>query len=243
MSDSAPVSSPSVAPLPDWARRLAVFDTETTGVDTSRARLVSACIAVLDEQGQVVERHDWLADPGVEIPWQATRVHGITTERARTEGAPAAQVVAAVVSALRELFAAGTAVVAYNAPFDFTLLRHGAARLGISPLVNPAPIVDPLILDKEVDRYRKGKRTLSVTCTHYGVQLESAHDSAADAIAAGRVAQAIAAAYPQQLTMSAQDLHTAQIGWARDQADSFADYMRNVRGRTDFVTGGSWPEH
>ncbi|MFT8638160.1 MAG: exonuclease domain-containing protein [Pseudoclavibacter sp.] len=243
MSDSAPASSPSVAPLPGWARRLAVFDTETTGVDTSRARLVSACIAVLDEQGQVVERRDWLADPGVEIPWQATRVHGITTERARAEGAPAAQVVAAVVAALRELFAAGTAVVAYNAPFDFTLLRHEAARLGISPLVNPSPIVDPLILDKEVDRYRKGKRTLSATCTRYGVQLESAHDSAADAIAAGRVAQAIAAAYPQQLAMSAQDLHTAQIGWARDQADSFADYMRNVRGRTDFVAGGSWPEH
>ena len=148
-----------------------------------------------------------------------------------------------MVAALRELFVAGTAVVAYNAPFDFTLLRHGAARLGISPLVNPAPIVAPLILDKAVDRYRTGKRTLSGTCTHYGVQRESAHDSAADAIACATRPAAIAAAYPQQLTMSAQDLHTAQIGWARDQADSFADYMRNVRGRTDFVTGGSWPEH
>jgi DNA polymerase-3 subunit epsilon len=39
------------------------------------------------------------------------------------------------------------------------------------------------------ERYRKGKRTLEVVAAHYAVTLTGAHDAAADAIAAGRVAQ------------------------------------------------------
>ena len=68
-----------------WADRLGVFDLETTGVDVEMARIVTACIAVLDADGAVVQRWDWLADPGVEIPEAASAVHGITTERARAE--------------------------------------------------------------------------------------------------------------------------------------------------------------
>ncbi|MCA1943131.1 MAG: 3'-5' exonuclease, partial [Yonghaparkia sp.] len=82
-------------------RELAVFDLETTGVDVRTARIVTACVAVLDASGAVVARRDWLADPGVEIPEGAAAIHGITTERARAEGRPAAEVVAEVVGELR----------------------------------------------------------------------------------------------------------------------------------------------
>ena len=71
--------------LPLWAANLAVFDTETTGIDTSHARVVSSTIALLGPAGEVQERYDWLLDPGVEIPEPAARVHGITTEIAAME--------------------------------------------------------------------------------------------------------------------------------------------------------------
>ncbi len=179
-----------------WDGRLGVFDLETTGVDTETARIVSACIALLDAAGQPVARWDWLLDPGIEIPEGASAVHGITTERARAEGRPAGIGIAEIAQTLRVLFAQDIPVAVYNAPYDLTLLDRECRRHGIDPIAEPAPVVDPLVIDKAVDRYRKGKRTLAVTAELYGVALDDAHDAGADAIAAGRVAQALARAYP-----------------------------------------------
>lgn len=226
--------------LPLWAAQLAVFDTETTGVDTQHARIVSASIAVLGEQGEVRERYDWLIDPGVEIPDAAARVHGITTEVARASGIDAAVGIAQIIDRLRDMIDRGFPVVIYNAPFDLTLLRHEAARHGIDWALSPAPIIDPLIIDKQVDRYRKGKRTLDVVAAHYAVELATAHDAGEDAIAAGRVAQALARQYASTLPSELSALHQAQIDWARAQAENFQEYMRRVRD-PHFVAEGTWP--
>lgn len=221
-----------------WASRLAVFDLETTGVDTSTARIVTAFLGVLDERGELLEQHAWLADPGIEIPEGAAAIHGITTERARAEGAPAQQVVAAIVAEVANLLRAGTPVVAFNAAYDFTVLHHEALRHGIAPVETPAPVIDPLVLDKHVDRYRKGKRTLGVTCAHYGVELDGWHDASADAIAAGRLAQAMHELFPQ-LRVPADELHASTIDWATQQAESFARYMQQRD--PSFTADRGWP--
>ena len=101
--------------MTNWGR-LGVFDLETTGIDVDTSRIVSACIAVLDEHGEVVKRWDWLADPGIDIPEGASAVHGITTERARAEGRPAVQVVGEIAQTLRVLFALGMPVGREDAP-------------------------------------------------------------------------------------------------------------------------------
>ena len=76
-----------------WMNGLrATFDLETTGVDVTTARIVTASLILLDPQGNVVRRGEWLADPGVEIPAGAAAVHGITTEYAREHGRPAREV-------------------------------------------------------------------------------------------------------------------------------------------------------
>ncbi|WP_294179054.1 3'-5' exonuclease [uncultured Schumannella sp.] len=224
----------------NWGGRLGVFDLETTGVDVRTARIVSACVAVLDADGTVIERRDWLADPGVEIPEQASAVHGITTERARREGRPAVEVVAEITSALRELFAGGTPVTVYNAPYDLTLLAHECVRYSLEVLAHPGPVIDPLVLDKAVDRYRRGKRTLEITAQHYRVALDDAHDAGADAIAAGRVAQALAKAFPAELDLDPRELHTRQASWFAEQAASFEEYMRRVKDPS-FVAARGWP--
>ena len=231
--------SPSLS-LPRWAHSVGVFDLETTGVDVRTDRIVSAHVGILDHTGAVVRSRAWLADPGVPIPEGATAVHGITTARARAEGRPVRDVVDEVVAELRGIFDAGIPVVAYNAPYDFSLLKHEALRHGVAPIADPSPVIDPLVLDKAMDRYRKGKRTLEVVAAHYRVVLDGAHDASADAIAAGRVAQALAGRF--RLPDEVEELHTQQIGWARSQAESLTEYFIRV-GRLDPADAldGSWP--
>lgn len=226
--------------LPLWAANLAVFDTETTGIDTAHARIVSATIALLGPSGEVQERYDWLLDPGVEIPEPAVRVHGITTEIARASGIAAAVGVQQIVSRLLEMFERGFPVVAYNAPFDLSLLASEAVRHGVAWPNDPSPVIDPLILDKQFDRYRKGKRTLEAVAAHHGVEIGNAHDAGDDAIAAGRVLQRIARKYADVIPGELDELHRAQIGWAAAQAESFQEYMRRVRDPS-FVADGRWP--
>jgi len=226
--------------MSNWGR-LAVFDLETTGVDVETARIVSACVAVLESDGAVVERWDWLADPGIDIPEGASAVHGITTERAQALGRPAQDVVAEITQSLRVLFGLGIPLVVYNAPYDLTLLDRECRRHGVAPLVTITPVIDPLVLDKAVDKYRKGKRTLEVTAELYGVTLDDAHDAGSDAIAAGRVAQSLARAYPEELDVSPADLHGRQEVWFAGQAASFADYIRTVKGDDTYVSNESWP--
>jgi DNA polymerase III epsilon subunit-like protein/8-oxo-dGTP pyrophosphatase MutT (NUDIX family) len=224
----------------NWGQ-LGVFDLETTGVDVDTARIVSACVAILDPDGTVVSRWDWLADPGVEIPAGASAVHGITTERAQAMGRQARDVVAEITQSLKVLFALGVPLVVYNAPYDLTLLDRECRRYGIDPVSTASPVIDPLVLDKVVDKYRKGKRTLEVTAALYTVELDDAHDAGADAIAAGRVALALGAAYSQQLDVPLVELHQSQIAWYAEQAASFADYIRRVKGDQDFVADTEWP--
>lgn len=227
-------------PLPLWASHLAVFDTETTGVDTAEARIVSAAIALLGPSGNVLERYDWLIDPGVPIPSGAASVHGITTEIAQASGMKASVGVQQIVAQLREMIDRGYPIVAYNAPFDLTLLAAEAARHEVEWPAEISPILDPLLLDKQFDRYRKGKRTLEVVAAHYGVELGNAHDAGEDAIAAGRVLQRLAQKYADVAPAELDQLHQAQIGWAAAQAENFQTYMRRARD-PQFIADGRWP--
>jgi len=226
--------------LPAWISRIGVFDLETTGVDVASDRIVTAHVGVLDAKGRQIAARSWLADPGIPIPEGAAAVHGITTEQARADGRRAHEVVGEVAESLRALFAQGVPVVAYNASYDFSLLAHECLRHGLEPIAEPGPVIDPLVIDKAVDRFRKGKRTLGFVAEHYGVVLDGAHEASADAIAAGRVAQAIARRFP--LAATAHELHTQQIGWARTQAESLTDYFIRI-GRLDAETtlDGTWP--
>lgn len=224
-----------------WDTRLAVFDLETTGVDTDTSRIVSACIAILEPDGSLHEQFSWLADPGIEIPEGASAVHGITTERAREDGRTAETVVGEITATLRTLLALGIPLVVYNAPYDLSLLDRECRRHRVEPLGSPAPVIDPLVIDKAVDRFRKGKRTLVAAAERYGVRLDDAHDAAADAIAAGRVAQAIAREFPDEVDVSFADLHGRQQIWYAEQAASFQQYIREVKGDESYVAESAWP--
>ena len=238
MTELQQVVTTTATPL--WAENIAVFDTETTGVDTSTARIVSATVALLNGHGEVVERYDWLLDPGVPIPEAAYRVHGISTEVAQLSGIQAPVGVLQILERLLAMIDRGLPIVAYNAPFDLSLLRAEAQRHNIAHPETIAPVIDPLILDKQFDRYRRGKRTLEMVAPHYGVEIGRAHDAGDDAIASGRVLQQIARKYADALPHDLVTLHDAQVTWAERQAQSFQEYMRRRRDPS-FVVDGRWP--
>lgn len=220
-----------------WTHRLGVFDLETTGVDPTGARIVTAFVGVVNAQGELEQGREWIVNPGIEIPAAAAAVHGISTERARAEGQEPAHAVREIHDTLREIMLT-TGVVAFNAAYDFSVLHAEARRHGLEPLADPAPVIDPLVLDKQVDRYRRGKRTLGATVLHYGITLDGWHDASADAVAAGRLAFAMAERYPE-LRISLADLHGRTAIWSAEQDASFAEFMQR-QGRP-FAAQPGWP--
>ncbi|WP_060885436.1 exonuclease domain-containing protein, partial [Streptomyces caniscabiei] len=175
---------------------LAAFDTETTGVDVETDRIVSAAVVVQDAPGTRPRVTRWLVNPGVPVPAAATAVHGLTDEQLQRDGRWPAPVMEEIARALAEHAVRGRPLVVMNAPFDLTLLdrelrRHRASSLDRYVETTPLRVLDPRVLDKHLDRYRKGRRTLTDLCAHYEVTLDGAHDAAADAQAAMDVVRAV----------------------------------------------------
>lgn len=221
-----------------WHERIrAGFDLETTGRDPNTARIVTASLVLVDPQGQLAASYEWLVDPGVPIPAEAAAVHGVTTERAQAEGMPAPAAVAEIGETLRDMFTTGIPVIAFNAVYDFTVMDRELVRHGMQPLA-PVPVVDPYVIDKQVDRFRKGKRTLTDVCAHYGVPLLDAHTSAADSLAAVGVADELARRHPQ-VQVALEQLHDEQVRWKAEQSASFQEYLR--RKDPSAVVNGDWP--
>lgn len=223
-----------------WSDTLAVFDTETTGINTRDDRLVTAYVGVIGSDGTLVESHSWLANPGVPIPERAADVHGITTERAVAEGADAATVIGEVVGVLRELLARPLPLVVYNASFDLSLLYHEARRHGVPPLDDPKPVIDPLVIDRALDPYRKGKRTLDTVSAHYGVTNPAAHDAEGDAVTTGLVVHRLVERFPDALSVDVHTLHDQQIVWAKAWEENFYDYLER-NGKPRPTSRGAWP--
>ena len=215
----------------------ATFDLETTGIDPKTARIVTASLVLVSPDGEVLRAGEWLADPGVEIPEQASAIHGITTEYAREHGKPAQQVAYEVAMALGSLFADGVPVIAFNAAYDFSVLHFELARYGYPPLTC-YPVLDPLVINKHVHKFKKGKRTLEVLASEYSVELENAHTSKDDALAAERLLTAMSFEY-EEIEQPATALHEQQITWAAEQAAELQDYFNRIGKQAD--VSGAWP--
>lgn len=235
-------AAPAAGGHDGWHRGpLAAFDLETSGVDPAADFVVTA--AVCDTAGN---RRTWLLHPGDrEIPQGATDVHHITTAQARAEGRPAAECLDEIAGVLAGHLAAGTPIAVYNAVFDLTLLDAELRRHGLRPLADRTPVlgpvIDPLIIDKQVDRFRRGKRTLEATSAFYGVTLADAHTALGDATACLALAQQLGTRYPKLAAVDVHVLHNDQRAWAAEQAASFQAYLdRTKPGHGDTISG-DWP--
>lgn len=222
-----------MAQSPWYSGELLAFDLETTGVDRFHDVPVSYALVTVTG-GAVAASRAGLVDPGREIPAGATAVHGITTERARAEGAPLSEAISLIVEALCDAGHRGVPVVGMKLDYDLTIVDVQCRRLLGSSLCErgfSGPVLDAVVLDRHFDRYRKGKRTLEALCGHYGVTLSEAHDAAADASASAAVVLAMASAYPELSGAQLAELHQDQVGWHREWAEGYSSW-RQSRGMT-----------
>ncbi|MEU7056576.1 3'-5' exonuclease [Streptomyces sp. NPDC046197] len=224
---------------------LAAFDTETTGVDVETDRIVSAAVVVQDGPGARPRVARWLVNPGVPVPEGATAVHGLTEEYLQRNGRWPAPVMYEIAEELTEQATLGRPLVVMNAPFDLTLLdrelrRHRASSLDRWFESSSLYVLDPRVLDKHLDRYRKGRRTLTDLCAHYEVALEDAHDAAADALAALEVVRALGRRFATRLErLTPAELHTLQTGWHAAQARGLQAWF--ARSGTEESVNPAWP--
>lgn len=233
------------ADVSNWSRVPVLgFDLETTGINAHSDRIVQAAVVSVKPDAQP-NLFTWLADPGVEIPAEASEVHGITTERAQAEGQDIGQVLFELTGRLALWLGKGFPIAGFNIAYDLTMLEAENRRHGVDTLASRlpkgiAPVIDAMVLDKYADKWRRSEcaknkkpcacgavdRKLTGLCLHYSVQLVGAHDAGADALAAALLWPQIIAKAPSKFRgMTLGALHQAQIGWRRDQMNSLRRYF------------------
>jgi DNA polymerase III subunit epsilon len=202
------------------------FDFETTGVDRFNDVPVSYALVTV-VAGDVVSSASGLIDPGRDIPAGATAVHGISTERARDEGMPMSDAIEMITEVVVSASQRDVPIVGMKLDYDLTILDTQATRLSGIGLVDrgwQGPVLDAVVLDRHVDQYRKGSRTLAALCGLYGVEIINAHDASADAIASVGVLLALGARYKELRDAGLDALHQSQIGWHRDWAEGYDNW-------------------
>jgi len=232
-----------------WHERPVVaFDTETTGIDVTHDRIVTAALVrgQLPDDGVPGGATTWLVDPGVEIPAAATAVHGITTAQARAGGRPPLEALVEIAGALTSAARAGENVVVFNASYDLALLDAELARHGLATLAQrldgtAMTVVDPLVLDRALDRYRRGKRTLAHLCEVYDVTVtEELHSADADARVTLEVLAQMVRRFPE-LTELDQPGITAFQRTAHEQWATGFNTWRQERGIPGDPVSAVWP--
>lgn len=229
---------------PWWEGPFLSFDVETTGVDVENDRIVTAACITVGRTG-ATNRCTWLVDPEIPIPEGATAIHGVTTEMARANGLDASESVAEIADALAKAWGSGGAVVGMNLAYDLTIIQRELVRYGHTPLTI-GPVLDALVIDRAVDKYRKGSRKLVDLAAHYDVKLEGAHSSDGDALAAARVVwrQARHPKYGRVLqSMTLAEMQVWQADHHRAWAEHFQEYLRTKAKppQPDAVIDASWP--
>ena len=222
------------------------FDTETTGTNVASDRIVT--VALVHSVGPGRENETvatWLIDPEMDIPEPAQRVHGISTEHARAHGMKAAEALDEVATMITDALAKDVPLVAFNIGFDLAILENELTRLGLPTLTQRlghdiAPCIDGLVIDRGVDRYRKGKRTLTDVLAHFGIEQDGRlHTADVDVSATLDVVRAIAAKYPKVAASTLEELHREQMGWHSRWAEGMNEWLTK-KGKTPDVNT-AWP--
>lgn len=161
--------------------RYIALDTETTGLNPSRDRIIELG-AVLFENGKCVKRFQSLVNPGVFIPARVTAVNNITNSMIKN--APTEEIVySELAEFLKDAYNEQTIICAHNARFDMSFLSETLMRLGYNANIN---YIDTLTFAKQkikgLYNYKQD------TVAHYfDIVNEQAHRAASDAETCGKI--------------------------------------------------------
>jgi DNA polymerase-3 subunit alpha len=178
-----------------------IFDTETTGLPKSWNAPITdtdnwpRCIQIAwqlhDEMGNLVEHNDFLVQPdGFNIPYDAERVHGISTDLAMEQGIPLDEGLELFNEALKKT----KFIVGQNVGFDVNIMGCEFHRRGVANNLTELPVLDTCTEQTaqlcQIPGGRGGKFKLpTLTELHehlFGVGFSEAHNATADVEATTR---------------------------------------------------------
>lgn len=178
-----------------------IFDTETTGLPKdwnapitdvdNWPRAIQIAWQLHDEWGNLLEHKDFLIQPeGFDIPYDAERIHGISTALAEKYGVQMAQVLQEFETALKK----AKFVVGQNIKFDLNIMGSEMVRAGFSSVMLDMPVLDTCTeVTAELCRIpggRGGKWKLpTLTELHqylFSIPFNEAHNATADVEATTR---------------------------------------------------------
>jgi signal-transduction protein with cAMP-binding, CBS, and nucleotidyltransferase domain/DNA polymerase III epsilon subunit-like protein len=160
-----------------------VIDTETTGLDVRRDRVIQiGGVRMNGADMDLSETFEAVVDPGVAIPGASSRVHGLTD--ADVAGKPSLARIMPEFSA----FIGDRIVIGHSIHFDLAMLRHEAARQGFvwtQPRALDVALIaaglEPGLVDTSLESLAVG----------LGVQLSGRHTAIGDALTTARVFAAL----------------------------------------------------
>ncbi|MEA3391438.1 MAG: 3'-5' exonuclease, partial [Candidatus Marinimicrobia bacterium] len=168
------------------------FDTETTGLPRNwRApvtdlnnwpRMIQIAWILCDDNGNRLESHDYIIKPeNFEIPLDASRIHGISTEKAINEGV----VLEMVLNKFNELVEKTDFIVAHNISFDEKILGAELLRKRIKSDFNKKRKLCTMQSSTDYCKLPgpygyKWPKLSELHIKLFGVDFEDAHDASAD---------------------------------------------------------------
>ncbi|NOZ62786.1 MAG: 3'-5' exonuclease [Calditrichaeota bacterium] len=192
----------------DLKRPLVFFDLETTGLDTSSARIVEIAILKLFPDGSQ-DTFLTLVDPEIPIPASATQIHGINNFDVMDKP-PFREIARDVYEIIKDSDLAGYNLTNYDIP----ILINEFRRAGIDYSTENVNVVDVLTIFR-----RKERRDLSAAYRFYcHKELEDAHSALKDAQATFEILKAQTEKY-DDLPQTAEDLHS----FCNQRNDRFVD--------------------
>ncbi|MGV4412759.1 DNA polymerase III subunit alpha [Chryseobacterium sp. T1] len=178
-----------------------VFDTETTGLpknfnaplsdSDNWPRMVQIAWQLHDDNGELLENQDYIIKPeGYDIPFNATRIHGITTKMAQDEGRDLKE----VLQEFSEVLERTRIVSGHNVEFDYNIVGAEFFRKEMEDNLQPIKKADTMIIGTDYCKLGGGRngRYKSPKLGElyeklYGFSFDEAHNAAADVNATAQV--------------------------------------------------------
>jgi DNA polymerase-3 subunit epsilon len=154
----------------------AIIDIETTGGSTEREKITEICV-VLHDGLRVTEHFTTLINPERPIPYQITRLTGITNEM--VSGAPRFYEVAKRIVELTE----DRVFVAHNVNFDYNFIRNEFRSLGYD--FKRKKVCTVRLSRKLIPGHRS--YSLGKICHDLGIVIEGRHRAEGDAFATAKL--------------------------------------------------------
>lgn len=112
-----------------------IFDTETSGLPLherapldQQPRIIEiGGVFLSPEDGSITDEFEILINPGIPIPPETTKIHGITDDMVA-----GAATFAQALPQITAIFERAGLVIAHNLPFDRGMIRFELARLGVT---------------------------------------------------------------------------------------------------------------